>query len=47
MEKNLAIEMLSGNTMNNFLKTVGEFNINFHKAILVSKEPEIIEPYNA
>lgn len=45
IEKNLAVGMIHGNTMNDFLKAVDDFNINFHNSILVSKEPEIIEPF--
>lgn len=45
LDKNLAVGMIHGNTMNDFLKAVDDFNINFHNSILVSKEPEIIEPF--
>ena len=45
IEKNLAVGMLQGNTMGDFLRAIDDFNINFHNSILVSKEPEIIEPF--
>lgn len=45
IDKNLAVGMIQGNTMTDFLKAVDHFNINFHNSILVSKEPEIIEPF--
>lgn len=45
IDKNLAVGIIQGNTMNDFLKAFDDFNINFHNSILVSKEPEIIEPF--
>jgi hypothetical protein len=45
IDKNLAVGMIQGNTMTDFLNAVDDFNINFHNSILVSKEPEIIEPF--
>lgn len=45
IDRNLAVGIIQGNTMNDFLKAVDDFNINFHNSILVSKEPEIIKPF--
>ncbi len=45
IEKNLAVGMLQGNRMGDFLRAIDDFNINFHNSILVSKEPEVIEPF--
>ncbi len=45
INKNLAVELISGNKMEYFLKVITELNINFHNSILVSREPDVIEPF--
>lgn len=52
-DKKLAISILSGNSLENFLNAINEYNINPHNSILISRDHELIKqilkiytPYN-